>query len=190
MAQTKQAPDLISAAEYLANENEGTRRHEFVNGMVYAMAGGTERHNVIKLNVAGLLNTTVSEDCRVFDGDMKLHIKNDPDEQYYYPDVFVSCGPADDLLYGRDDAVLVIEVLSKTTERADRYEKFAAYKTVPSLIDYVLIEQLFPRVEVFRRSSGWQREVFHRGDAVHLESLDQTLTFEQIYRRVHFTDPI
>ena len=84
--------------------------------------------------------------------------------------------------------MLVLEVLSRTTERADRYEKFIAYKNVPSLIDYVLIEQYFPRVEVFRRSTGWLREVFHHGEDVYLDSIKQTLTFDQIYRRVNFTE--
>jgi Uma2 family endonuclease len=186
MAKANAIEDLVVIGDYLAAENDGTWRHEFVNGMIYAMAGASERHNVIKLNVAGLLNAMVPETCRVFDGDMKLHIHQDADERYYYPDTFVSCSPANDEQYGRNDAVLVIEVLSETTQRVDRYEKFEAYKKVPSLAEYVLIEQEFPRVEVFRRKQGWTREVFHSGAVVQFDSINQVLTFEQIYRRVAF----
>ena len=186
MAQPKLTTDLITVAEYMAAENDGSWRHEFVNGMVYAMAGASERHNVIKLNIAGLLNNLVPEPCRVFDGDMKLHILDDDDQRFYYPDVFVSCGPSDETQHSRTDAVLVMEVLSPTTKRADRYEKFDTYKKLPSLSEYALIEQDFPRVELFRRINGWQREVYQPDDIVEFQSIHQRLAFDQIYRRVSF----
>jgi Uma2 family endonuclease len=186
MAQLRTATDLLSVEDYLAGENDGTVRHEFVNGMVYAMAGASERHTMIKLNVAGLLNSTVDENCRVFDGDMKLNIIEDADQRFYYPDVFVACGSNDDAQHARNDAVLVIEVLSPSTRRLDRYEKFDAYKQVPSLAEYLLIEQQFAQVEVFRRSTGWLRERYLPGDIVDLSSIGEQLTFDQIYRRVTF----
>jgi Uma2 family endonuclease len=82
--------------------------------------------------------------------------------------------------------VLVIEVLSPSTRRLDRYEKFDAYKRVPSLSEYVLIEQQFAQVEAFRRQTGWQRERYLPGDVVELASISERLTFDQIYRRVTF----
>ena len=96
MAQVKSATDLLSVEEYLAAENDGTWRHEFVNGMVYAMVGASERHNVIKLNVAGLLNSAISEVCRVFDGDMKLQVHDAGETRFYYPDIYVSCDEGDE----------------------------------------------------------------------------------------------
>ena len=186
MARMNPTTDLLSVEDYLAGENDGTLRHEFVAGMVYATAGASERHNVIKLNVASYLNGAVTDVCRVFDGDMKLRVDDDVDTRFYYPDVFVSCSAADGEQYYRTDAVLVIEVLSPTTKRADRYEKFEAYKRLPSLSEYVLIEQEFPRVEIFRRRTGWQRDLYQPGDVIPLESVSQSLTFDLIYRRVNF----
>ena len=173
MAQPRAATDLLSVEDYLAGETDSTVGHEFVNGMVYAMAGASERHTIVKLNVAGLLNTKVDDDCRVFDGDMKLEITDDADQRFYYPDVFVACGS------------LVIEVLSPSTRRQDRYEKFDAYKRVPSLAEYLLIERQFAQV-AFRRSTGWVRERYPPGDLVELGSIGEQLTFDQIYRRVTF----
>ena len=184
MVQLRSAADLMPVAEYLAGENDGAWRHEYVNGMVYAMAGASERHNVIKLNVAGLLNGAIPEACRVFDGDMKLEVSTENDVRFYYPDVFVSCGKHDDARHSRTDAVLIIEVLSPSTGRADRYEKFDAYKSISSLQEYALIEQEFRRVEVFRRNNAWQREVYLPGTTVTFECIKQTLTLDHIYRRV------
>ena len=96
MAHATAAANLLAVDEYFAGENDGSWRHEFVNGELFAMAGASERHNVIRLNIAGLLNALVPEPCRVFEGDMKLHVHDDVDQRFYYPDVFVSCGPNDD----------------------------------------------------------------------------------------------
>jgi Uma2 family endonuclease len=182
-----ESPDLLSVSDYLAGENDGSAKHEYVAGQLYGMAGATERHNRISLNVASLLDTALSDDCAAFSGDFKLRIDGAEDTRFYYPDIFVSCGASDDQSYFRKDAVLVVEVLSRTTERYDRFEKFHAYQRLPSLQEYVLIAQEFPKVEVFRRRSAWVREAFRPEDTITLESINQTLTFEQIYRRVSFT---
>ena len=186
MARLRAVVNVLAVEDYLVGENDGSWRHEFVNGELFAMAGASERHNVIRLNIAGLLNTMVPEPCRIFDGDMKLHVRDDEDQRFYYPDVFVSCGPNDDAQHSRDDAVLVMEVLSTSTKRADRFEKFEAYKKLPSLAEYVLIEQEFPRVDVFRRQNGWHKETYQPDDIIALDSIAQRLTFDQIYRRVSF----
>lgn len=184
MAQPKANADLMSSGDYLAGENDGNVRHEFVNGRIFAMAGGSERHNIIKLNIAAAFNASVSERCRVFDGDMKLRVADGAETRFYYPDVFVSCEPGDPDGHVRSDAVLVIEVLSPSTARVDRLEKFAAYTTLPMLSEYALVDQSVPKVEVFRRRAAWQREVYGTDDAVDFESIGQTMTVEQIYRRV------
>jgi Uma2 family endonuclease len=124
MSQTACKFTLICAADYLAAENDGTWRHEFVNGAVYAMAGASDRHNLIRGNLAALLLGHTPEQCEVFSAEMKLRIKSNTDERYYYPDVFVVRDPNDCERYTRDHAVLVVEVLSPSTDRADRTEKF------------------------------------------------------------------
>ena len=186
MAQPKQTSDRITTSAYLAGENDGTWRHEFVTGRVFAMAGASQRHNVVRLNVAGLLNAALGEPCQVFDGDMKLLIERQDDVRFYYPDVFVSCDPGHPEDHVCREAVLVIEVLSPSTARTDRYEKIAAYTSLPMLSEYALIEQDVPSVEVFRRRTGWLCEEFGPGASVSFESIGQTLSLEQIYRRVRF----
>ena len=186
MALPKANSDLISPADYLTGENDGSVRHEYIDGRVFAMAGASERHSIIKLNVAGIFNQSVTEPCRVFDGDMKLEVNLSTGTRFYYPDIFVSCAPGDQGDYVRRDAVLVIEILSPSTARVDRYEKFASYMSLPMLQEYVLIDQSVPLVEVFRRRSAWEREAFRMGTSVTFESVKQTMTLDQIYRRITF----
>jgi Uma2 family endonuclease len=185
MANAQKQPSTIELDTYLDGEKLSSTRHEFVRGRVYAMAGASERHSVIKLNLASAFNGTVAEDCRVFDGDIKLRIERGDDVRFYYPDVFVSCEASDDD-YWRLDAVLIVEVLSRTTERSDRYEKFAAYTALTTLSEYVLVEQDTPSVEVFRRRTGWQVETFGPGTSVTFESIGETMSLDAIYRRIKF----
>ena len=179
----------ISAAEYLAAENDGKWRHEFVNGAIYAMAGASERHNLIRGCLFATLYGRVAQGCRVFDAEMKLHIKDNEDERYYYPDVFVSCDPNDRDPYSRNTAVLVVEVLLPSTERIDRTEKFEAYKRLPSLLEYGLLAQDAMELELFRRRTDWQREFYQRDNTVTFESVGITLNVSQLYRDIQFEDP-
>ncbi|MGE0700662.1 MAG: Uma2 family endonuclease [Hyphomicrobiaceae bacterium] len=186
MSTAIRSPDQLTVEAYLAGENDGQLRHEFVDGRVFAMAGASERKNGVKLNIAGALNASVDEPCRVFDGDMKLRVDQGPDVRFYYPDVFVSCSTENDDAYVRRDAALIIEVLSPSTERTDRFEKVQAYISLPMLSEYALVEQDVPRVEIHRRRTGWSREVFGPGSSVTFESISQTMTVDQIYRRIRF----
>ena len=178
--------DRLTVDAYLAGENDGQWRHEFVDGRVFAMAGASERHNVVKLNIAGALNAAVDEPCRVFDGDMKLRVDQGQDIRFYYPDVFVSCASDNDDAYVRRDAVLIIEVLSPSTERTDRFEKFQAYTSLPMLSEYAIVERDVPRLEFYRRRTGWARELHGPGASVTFESIAQTMTLDEIYRRIRF----
>lgn len=186
MVQIRRTSERMSIAEYLGGENDGSRRHEFVDGLIYAMAGASERHSIVKLNIAGPLNALLDEPYRVFDGDMKLRLDQANDIRFYYPDVFVSCATDNDDDYVRRDAVLIIEVLSPSTERTDRYEKFNAYTSLPTLSEYVLVEQDVPSLEVYRRRTNWLRETVGPGETVTFESIGQTMTLDQIYRRIEF----
>jgi Uma2 family endonuclease len=125
----------------------------------------------------------------VFSTEMKLRIKSNEDERYYYPDVFVACDAGDRERYSRGSAVLVVEVLSPTTERIDRTEKFEAYKRIPSLCEYGLLAQDAVELELFRRRTEWQREFYQRDNTVTLESVGLTLSVSQLYRDIEFADP-
>lgn len=177
----------LSVAEYLEAEKESPVRHEYVDGQIYAMAGASDRHNRIAINLTGRLDDKLGDGpCEVFMADMKVWVN---ETVYYYPDVVVACdGPGADEYY-RKQPRLIIEVSSPSTERIDRSEKLLAYKQVKSLKEYVIVSQDRVRIEVFRRGRGdrWNWEVLTElSDELHLESIELTLTVGQVYRRVKF----
>jgi Uma2 family endonuclease len=179
----------ISAAEYLAAENDGSWRHEFVNGAVFAMAAASARHSLIRTRLTATLLGHVAQGGRVFDAGMKLRIEGHADERYYYPDVFVSCDPDDRELYWCRTAVLIVEVLSPSTERVDRTEKFEAYKRILSLMEYGLLTQDAIELELFRRRTDWQREFYQQDNTVTFESVGLTINVSSLYRGFDFDDP-
>lgn len=189
MSRTARKFTHISAAEYLAAENGGDWRHEFVNGVVFAMSGASRWHNLIRNRLSATLLGHVAQGCRVFGGEMKLQIKSNSDERYYYPDACVSCDPNDRELYSCNTATLLVEVLSPSTERIDRFEKFEAYKRIPSLLEYGLLAQDAMELELFRRRTDWQREFYQRDNTVTFESVGLTINVSSLYRDVDFDDP-
>ena len=179
---------LISATDYLSQENDGTWRHEFVNGAVYAMSGASDQHNLIVGGSEGLIASLVKKPCQTFSRDMKVRISNNSDIRFYYPDVFVSCDPNDRARNWREHPALIIEVLSPSTERFDRAEKFDAYKAIPSLLEYGLLSQDQIELELFRRSTNWQREVYVHDNTVTLESIGITVMVSQLYARTELVE--
>ena len=184
MAQTQTSSDRISIDAYLAGEKDASVRHEFVDGRIFAMAGASERHNVIKLNLVVWLHARLPDGCRLFDGDMKLRLDTARDTRFYYPDAFISCGGHDLDQYERTEATLIVEVLSPTTARVDRYEKMQAYMALPSLAEYLIIEQDVPRAELFRRRTGWTPESYGSGDVITLDTVGDAVELAAIYRTV------
>lgn len=176
----------ISSGDYLAADNDGSVRHEFIDGALYAMAGASARHNLVRSEIDSILANQAPRSCQVFSAEMKLAIKTSETERFYYPDVFVSCDPNDRDPYVRTSASLVVEILSPTTERIDRTEKFEAYKLIPSVIEYALFSQDAMELELFRRRTNWQREFYQHDMAVRFESLDATMNLSAFYRRVQF----
>jgi len=179
----------ISVVEYLAHEKDSPVRHEYVDGQIYAMAGASDRHNRIALNLASRLNDHLNGGpCEVFIADMKVIV--DP-LVYYYPDVVVACDPPGGDPYVRTQPHLIIEVVSPSTERIDRHEKWFAYRRVPSLLEYVLVLQDRMQVEVYRlqRDGEWTREIFAQPEEhVHFASVGFTLRVSAIYRNVRWSD--
>lgn len=150
----------LSEQDFLQGELSSEIRHEYVDGEVYAMAGAGEAHNLIAGNVfARLREFSRGGPCRVFISDMKLHVKTW--KAYYYPDVMVTCDPADSQSHFKERPILVVEVLSPGTESTDRREKMLAYRTLSSLREYVLIATDKRQVEIYRRDEQdeWQLAV-------------------------------
>jgi Uma2 family endonuclease len=179
----------LSITEYLAGEKDGAVRHEYVGGQAYAMAGAGARHNRIALNIAGRLNDHLAGDkCEAFMADMKIRVTPD---LFYYPDVVVTCDEAGGDPYFRTSPRLIIEVLSPTTERIDRHEKLAAYKTCESVQEYVLISQEGMMIELHRRTNDneWQTYIFTEAeDLCTFESVGLSLSLGDIYRNVRFDE--
>lgn len=156
----------LTVEEYLARERDGQIRHEYAAGRVFAMAGASEEHNRIVLNVASLILAAVrGGPCRVFASDMKVRVER----VFYYPDVFVTCDPTDGDRHFKERPAIVVEVLSDGTEAVDPGEKLYNYRRIGALDAYVLVSQEARRVEVYRRradANGWSYEVIEGENAV------------------------
>lgn len=169
MAQPLQKP--LTLYDYLALEDLSQVRHEYVSGSIYAMTGGSLRHNRIAGNIFRLLSNLLDgSPCQVFINDVKLHVQ--AADSVYYPDVFVYCGSAianDDKVVA--DATVVVEVLSDSTATIDRREKFAAYRKLEGLRAYWLVHQNDQRIEVHSRDANghWQALAYGRDESVPME---------------------
>jgi Uma2 family endonuclease len=179
--------DFISVEDYFAGERNSETRHEYVDGQVYAMAGASIRHNLIAGNLYALLwNHLRQQACFPLTSDMLLKTAR---HKFRYPDLMVVCGddPSDDE-YVRENPVLVVEVLSRSTRRKDKTEKRAEYLALPSVQEYLMVEQDYAEVELQRRRSHWQSEYYYLGDVLLLESVNVSLSVEDIYQRVDNVD--
>ena len=182
--------NLISIDDYLAGELSSPIKHEYLGGVVYAMAGARNLHNTIKDNTQVSLAIRLrGQRCRAHGSDTKVRVYMPSQIRFYYPDVQVTCdpNPPDDSF--QDKPVVIFEVLSRSTRRIDEGEKKDAYLTIPSLRVYVLVEQDSPAVIVFRRTpSGFIREIHEGLDAVlPLSEIDAELPLAEIYEGVQFS---
>jgi Uma2 family endonuclease len=173
---------LITPEDYLEGEKYSEVKHEYVAGHVYAMVGASEPHNRIALNLATALNVHLRDGpCRVFMSDMKVRVR----DAFYYPDVLVTCDRTDANKYYKTQPVLVVEVLSSTTEEKDSREKRVAYQSLPSLQEYVLVAQDRMDVRSYRRTpEGWDLETCFEGDRVKLDPVGLDIPIEAIYEEV------
>lgn len=183
---------LVSVEEYLKAERESTVKHEYLGGVVYAMSGGRNRHNLIAGNVFGAFWTRLrGQPCRPFNSDTKIRVRLPGHTRFYYPDASVVCrpNPVDDMY--QDAPALVLEILSDSTRRLDLAEKKDAYLTLASLELYLLAEQKVPALILYRRTDeGFQREV-HTGleATVPLPELGIDLPLAEVYDGVTFEQP-
>lgn len=162
----------MSAAEYLAWERKQTAKHEYHLGEVFAMAGGSPRHNLLSNAVGAELRAAVrGKPCHVLSPDQRISAKQG--ERYVYADAVVACGGVR-MEPGTSDVLanpsVVVEVLSPSTETYDRGEKWEAYQRLASLTDYLLVAQTSVRVEHYRREAdgSWRYRVLEAGGAITL----------------------
>jgi Uma2 family endonuclease len=176
---------ILSEAEYLENEKASAVRHEYLAGLVYAMAGASATHNLIAGNLFARLRAHLrGGPCQVFISDMKVKIE--AVDTFYYPDVMVACDPSDNADYFRTNPTLIIEVTSPTTAAVDRREKLLAYQKIPGLRQYALIAQDEISVQLYSRDKNgrWWEEALGPDDVIELDCVDMNMTVKEAYEDV------
>jgi Uma2 family endonuclease len=188
MDQLKDKSHYIEVQEYLDGEKLSDIRHEYVDGQVYAMAGGTKNHNKIAGNVFSDFKSALDGGpCETYMNDVRLRVFSLESESYYYPDVVVSCEPDDGDDQHVEKPTLIVEVLSDSTEKRDKTEKFFAYRSLQSLEEYVIISQKTKEVTIARKGDQWKPETLIGDDfELYLGCLSKPIPSSRIYRNVKF----
>lgn len=180
-----------TAEEYLAFERTSEERHEFLAGEIFLMAGASRQHNLIGTNTVASLHPQLrGKPCELYANDMRVKVSSTG--LYTYPDVGIACGipqfedsEVDTLL----NPTVVIEILSRTTKEYDRVGKFAHYRTLPSLKEYVLIAQDGYQVDHYlrNRDDTWLLTIINHTDAtIELPSIGCTVLVADVYEKVTF----
>ncbi len=183
--------NYFTPEEYLILEEKNTLKHEYINGEIYAMAGASDRHVTIALNLATQLKIHLrGSGCRFYISDMKLKLETK--NCFYYPDLLVTCESEDQATANyKKYPKLIVEVLSNSTEAFDRGDKFSDYQSLETLQEYVLINSKKQRVECFRRqeNKSWNLQTYTDQDQnFELISVNFTGKIADIYEDVDFLD--
>ncbi|MCI0697752.1 Uma2 family endonuclease [candidate division KSB1 bacterium] len=186
---TQPQRSFLTPEEYLEIERKAEFKSEYFNGEMFAMAGAKRPHNRIVSSVIRVIDTQLLErDCNIYPSDMRVKIEKI--NKYTYPDVVVTCGKEileDDQIDTLLNPVLIVEILSASTEAYDRGEKFQHYQFIPSLVEYILITQNAIRVEQYVRQSDrtWLYSEYQSlDDVIKLESIGCELALKEVYAKV------
>ena len=186
----------MTEEQYLTLDEATDGNYEFYDGYVvmlrppssayderamFDMAGGSLAHTALCVRLGGMLDQALADGpCMAYSSDVKLKVSTT--RHYFHPDVSVACeSHAGNLL---TDPIIIIEVLSPATEKRDRGAKFAVYKTLPSIQEYVLIGSEAQEIIVYRRESNWRPYHYRSGDLVELTSIGVSFPFDAVYRRI------
>ncbi len=187
---TPKTSQTLSPETYLAEEKDNEIKHEYINGEVFAMVGAKDAHVTIAGNLFTLLRNHVrGGPCRVYMADMKVSV--DSANAYFYPDVFVTCEPKDSKNeYFKRHPSLITEVLSDSTSAFDRGHKFAMYRQLSSLQEYIIIDPNTLSIDCFRRDSSdhWVLYPFGKNEDVEFNSINFTTPIEALYEDVSFAE--
>ncbi|GAB4329097.1 MAG: Uma2 family endonuclease [Flammeovirgaceae bacterium] len=188
--QPKTQKNHFTFEEYVLLEKENQTRYHFFHGEVFAMAGGTKRHNRIVLNTSFLLEQMISnKKCQVFAENIKLELEKEL--HYVYPDILLTCHPQD-LMDDNENMIrhpsLIVEVISGSTKEYDTKEKKSNYFRIKSLQYYLLIFQNEPLVEVYERCEDfWKLKIYEGTESIiHLEKMNILLNIKDLYKGVSF----
>jgi Uma2 family endonuclease len=175
----------MTYAEYLAAEASSDVRHEYLNGEVWVMAGGTPEHSALAAAMIAQLSASLrGKPCRTYSADLRVRVVDTGLSTY--PDVSVVCGQLETAPDDKDavtNPIVLVEVLSESTEGYDRGAKAAHYRRIPSLREYVLVSQGEPLVEVYRRaeSGRWELLEARPGETIEIASLGARLDVAALY---------
>ena len=175
----------IGEEDYLRHELFSEIKHQLIDGEIYAMGGASENHNLLALNIASeFKNRLQGKPCRTFMADMKLKVAED----FFYPDVMVVCAEDKESEYYKTAPVVIVEVLSKSTRKFDQTQKRLRCQSIPTLEQYLLIEQDKGEIQLFSRKHGWQSFYYYLGDTIHFAAWDISIAVEAIYAQVEIED--
>ena len=184
--------ELISVEDYLEGEQRSEIKHEYLGGVIYAMAGANNAHNMIATNCLVQLGIQLDgKKCRPFNSDTKVRFQGDRRFHFYYPDAMVVCDPNPQSDTFQDHPVVIVEVLSDSTRRIDEGEKRDAYFQIKSLQSYLLIEQTPATAVVYRRrGENWEGEAYRSiNDIIDLPEINAQLELKRVYSGVTDSDP-
>jgi Uma2 family endonuclease len=178
-----QSGGLLSVEDYLRFEAEAELRHEYIAGEIFAMSGVSVAHSAIAGNLYRLIaNHLHGGPCRAHFSDLKVWLKSNLDDVFYYPDLVVECGLKSMKDHYLNNPKMIVEVLSPSTEGIDRREKLINYLRIPSLEEYILVAQDKAEVTLYRRATR-RRPLIHSdvNSTVEIQSLELTVTLAEIY---------
>jgi Uma2 family endonuclease len=193
---TAQSRPYLTEQDYLTGERSSMEKHEYYRGAVYAMAGSSEQHNLIAINLAALLRAHLrGGPCRVCPSDMRVKILHTT--LYTYPDLTIVCGPSRFVEPDKRDTlinpIVLIEILSPSTELYDRGAKFQHYRTIETLQEYILVAQHTAHVERFTRQEAneWVlSEAIGLDASVPIAAIHAQLSLRDIYDEVFVADAV
>lgn len=184
-------PHMMSVEEYFHLEETDTEnRYEYIDGQVYMMAGGTFDHSTISGNIYSILwGLLRGKPCRVYNSDIKVQISQ---KRYFHPDVTVTCDPRDrgtgDLL---QSPRVIFEVLSPSTELADRTWKLQNYLALPTMEEYILVNTKSLKMEIYRKENGrWMYDIYGGHEAITLQSIDVQFPLRDAYINIELEDTL
>lgn len=172
----------ISIDDYLRGEETCEFKHEYLDGQVVAMTGASRKHVLLTMSLSTLLHPHArARGCQLFASDMKLRLDHAGETYFYYPDLLLTCADDDRHPLYCNQPCLLIEVLSPSSERIDRREKRLAYSLLPSLREYLIVDQDRIRIDLHRSTAqGWTHTTHSQG-LIHLDCLDCDIALSDIY---------
>ncbi len=189
MIAAKENFSQLTPAEYFVWEEQQLQKHEYINGEVYAMSGGSKNHSLISVRFITLFsNHLETSGCETGNSDLRVNLAGT--NNYTYPDVSVTCDDRDKtttqyITY----PCLIVEVLSPSTEAYDRGSKFRMYRNNPNLQDYLLVSSTSIEMDLYHQKENgeWVIINYKEGDTVELKSINLSFAIEQVYRGLVLT---